>query len=49
MLIVTICEKYKWDYYQYIAQPVWFLDLVKLKFILDNEKAERQSKNHGRY
>ena len=41
MLIVTICEKYGWDYYQYMSQPSWFLNLVSLKMKLDNEESKR--------
>ena len=52
MLIVTVCEKYGWDYNQYMAQPSWFLDLVALKMRLDNEEAKRDinrsNKKYGR-
>ena len=49
MFILELCEKYSWDYYTYFNQPSWFLDLAKTKYILDNEKANRQSKNYGRH
>lgn len=33
-----------WDYYQYIAQPNWFLDLIKNKLQIDNKEIINKSK-----
>lgn len=48
MMIVVICEKYHWDYYQYLNQPAWFLELVQIKMRLDNERVIRESNKTGR-
>ncbi len=28
MVVVEVCRAYKWDFYTYLAQPAWFLDLI---------------------
>ena len=44
MLILEICEKYGWTYNGYMDQPNWFLELAKIKYSLDNEKAIREAR-----
>lgn len=29
-MIVIICEKMGWDYFTYLNQPDWFIELVKV-------------------
>lgn len=48
MLILELCEKYGWDYYTYLNQPSWFLELAKIKYSLDNQKLARANKKYGR-
>lgn len=38
MLIVSVCQEMKWDYEQYLRQPEWFLELIRLKLEMDNQK-----------
>lgn len=38
MLMITICEKYGWDYFTYESQPSWFIDLIISKMEIDNKK-----------
>ena len=40
MMVVVICEKFGWDYYTYYNQPDWFLELIKIKFQIDNERSK---------
>jgi hypothetical protein len=42
MVIVEICRQFKWDYYTYLAQPVWFVDLIIEGMKIDAMKAERE-------
>ena len=42
MEIVSICQEMKWTYYEYISQPSWFLELLKLKFHLDSQRVKKQ-------
>lgn len=42
MLILEICEKYKWDYYTYLAQPVWFIELIHDRMSIDAKKAKAE-------
>jgi len=41
MAIVVICEMYGWDYHTYMNQPVWFIDLIKEKIIIDGKKNKK--------
>ena len=40
--MVVICEKFGWDYYTYMSQPSWFLELIKIKYELDGERMKRE-------
>lgn len=40
MIIVAICELFGWDYYTYMSQPKWFIDLIKAKMTVDAQKAK---------
>jgi len=42
MLIVEICQMFGWDYYQYLAQPAWFLDLIHSRMEFDGKKAKNE-------
>ena len=42
MIIVEICEKFSWDYNTYLAQPVWFIDLIMERMKIDAQKAQRE-------
>lgn len=44
MLIVTVCEIYGWDYYTYLNQPSWFIELIKVKMKVDNDKIKKDLK-----
>lgn len=44
MLIVEICKEYGLTYDEYIDQPNWFIELVKIKMRIDNEKAIREAR-----
>ncbi len=50
MVIVEVCRTYKWDLYQYLAQPSWFLDLILERMKIDAKKAEAEvSKAKGKH
>ena len=42
MLIAAICEKMGWDYFTYMAQPIWFVRLLAQKFDIDAKNAQQQ-------
>jgi len=48
--MVVICEKFGWDYYTYLSQPNWFLELAKIKYKLDGERIEKEiRKSNSKY
>lgn len=47
MLIVSICQEMKWDYFQYLNQPEWFLELIRCKMVIDAENAKELSKQYA--
>lgn len=42
MLIVYVCQEFKWDYTTYINQPQWFLDLIHKKMEIDGIKQKNE-------
>lgn len=42
--MVMICQEFKWDFYTYMNQPTYFIELIKEKLIRDNKEAEMQIK-----
>mgnify|MGYP007071573818 CR=1 FL=1 len=38
MIVAIICEKMGWDYYTYLDQPTWFVELLIQKMEIDNKK-----------
>ena len=44
MLIVSICQEMGWDYYTYMNQPNWFLELIINKIVIDNKKLNEEIK-----
>jgi len=41
--MVTICQEMNWTYYEYMSQPVWFLDMLCDKLSMDNERSRKES------
>lgn len=46
MLAIEICEKFGWDYYQFLNQPAWFIDLVVEKIKAEARERKRREKNN---
>ena len=44
MFAVWVCEKFGWTYQQYLAQPTWFITLIREKTMRDNKEKEMQLK-----
>ncbi len=42
MAIVAVCQEMGWTYFEYMAQPSWFLDIVLDKLIEDSEKIKKE-------
>lgn len=40
VLMVAICERFGWDYYTYLSQPYWLIDLIAEKWSIDAKRAE---------
>ena len=45
MMPVIICEKYGWTYYEYLDQPLPFINLIAERLKIDALEAERNAKN----
>lgn len=45
MMIIEICEEFGWDYYQFLNQPVWFIDLIIEKSKAEARESKRREKN----
>lgn len=43
MVVVEICMKFGWDYYTYMEQPSWFIDLIIFRMTIDAKKAKQES------
>jgi len=43
MEIVSVCQEMKWDYHIYMAQPSWFLELLKAKFQIDSQRMKKEA------
>mgnify|MGYP001605581662 CR=1 FL=1 len=37
--MIVVCREMSWDYYTYVAQPVFFLEAVK-QFLVDEQRAK---------
>lgn len=46
MLIIEICEKFGWDYYQFLDQPAWFIELIVEKMKAEARERKRKEKNN---
>lgn len=44
MLIVSVCQEMKWDFYQYLNQPEWFVDLIIAKLEIDSKNIKKSLK-----
>jgi len=44
MEMVAICQEMGWDYWTYMNQPQWFLDLLRDKLVLDSKELKKESK-----
>lgn len=38
--MLEIMEKYQWDYYTYLSQPIWLIELIIKKMTIDSQKAK---------
>jgi len=36
-----LCEKFGWTYQEFLDQPWWFAEIVKVQMKVDNEKQKR--------
>lgn len=45
MLMIEICERFHWDYYTYMQQPLVFIDLIVKKMEIDAKKQKAANKN----
>jgi hypothetical protein len=46
MQMVAICQDFGWTYEEYIAQPAYFIQLIKQKMIIDAKERELEAKRH---
>lgn len=42
MVTVLLCEKMGWDYYTYLRQPLWFINLIVGKMQIDAKEAKKE-------
>jgi hypothetical protein len=45
IIIIEICEKFGWDYYQFLQQPIWFIELIIEKNKAEARELKRREKN----
>lgn len=43
MKMAICCEKMNWTYQEYISQPNWFIELLLLKWNIENEVNKKQN------
>lgn len=43
MLVIEICQRMHWDYYTYISQPQWFIEMIIDKMKIDARKEKQKS------
>ena len=41
-MVVAICQEMGWTYYEYMSQPSWFLELVKMKLQMDSDRMRKE-------
>lgn len=46
--MVHICREFGWDYFTYMLQPTWFIDLIVEKMNIDSVHAEAEAKRMKR-
>jgi hypothetical protein len=44
LFMVEVCRYMGWDYWEYIRQPSWFIDLIATKMNVDTEHEIRNAK-----
>ena len=42
--MVNVCEKMGWDFFTYMAQPKWFVDLIAAKMGVEAKHFNQQIK-----
>ena len=46
ILMIEICERFGWDYYRFLNQPSWFIDLIIEKIKAEARELKRRQKNN---
>lgn len=41
MMMLEICERYHWDYWTYLKQPMWLLTMIVDKMNIDAKKQKQ--------
>ncbi len=44
MFIAVTCQEYGWTYQEYMSQPIWFIELVRQKMVIDSKNHEMAMK-----
>lgn len=48
MFIAVLCQEMSWTYQQYMSQPIWFIELLRNKMVIDNKAHEMALKKMKR-
>lgn len=48
LIIAEICEMYGWTYWEYLDQPVWFIETIIEKLKIRNKREEANNKQSSR-
>jgi len=43
MITVYVCERMGWDYFTYMSQPQWFLELIIGKLEIEAKREAKES------
>ena len=44
LIVLEVCKFMHWDYWTYIKQPSWFIDLILMEMSVDARTIERNNK-----
>ncbi|MFA5128576.1 MAG: hypothetical protein WC445_01265 [Patescibacteria group bacterium] len=46
MSIIMVCDRMKWTYEEYLEQPKWFIDTLRIKWNCEAEREQEMNKKN---
>jgi hypothetical protein len=47
LYIAIVCKEMNWDYWTFLQQPVWFINLLRMMKRVEKEEREHKEKVNG--